>query len=218
MKSHCVFWPLSVAAAVMALAGGALAQAEQPGRASRQRESRLAVAQVPVAVLQEVCKLTPEQVTKIREIQEKLEAELRELRRQPGAQPDETAAQKRREATQRASREITDLLTPEQRQALRQAAAELESYRSLNLPLEILPELGLTAEQKAKLREIATGIREKMANVPAEERRAKMRELVAEARSKIEDVLTPEQKEKLNKFRQENRQRAGRRREAPPVL
>ncbi len=198
------------AALVLASVSSAIAQGQAPGRQGRQRNARVLVAQIPVELLQTVCKLTPEQVTKIKAIQTKLAEDLRALRPQQGAAPDPAAAQKRRDLTQQATTEINNILTPEQKEALRNAAPEIAVLRSLGIPLQVVGDLKLTDEQKKKLTDIAREIREKVQNLSPEERRSKMRELTADARTKAEALLTAEQKEVIKKFNEENRQRRGR--------
>ncbi len=204
--------------ALVLLTGAALAQGVRAGRQAGQRNAQVQVAQVPVELLETVCKLTPEQVTKIRAIQTKLQDDLRALRPQRGAAADPSAAQKRRDLNQQASTEINNVLTPEQKEALRAAAPQLTALRSLNIPLQVVPALKLTDEQKQKIAQIVTEIREKVRELPAEERRAKSRELMTDARSKIEALLTDEQKNVIKKAREEARKRgAGRRNAAPPA-
>lgn len=216
---------LGVLAAALAmavtLAIGAGAQTQRPNRQRQatQREARLSAAQVPVDLLKSVCKLTDEQATKIEAIQKKLAEDLRALRPQPGATPDPSAAQKRRELTQKATSEINDILTAEQKEALKAAVPQITALRAANVPLQVVGKLQLTEEQKQKMAEIAKELREKTANLPADERRAKMRELNAEARTKVEAILTPEQKDIIKKYNEENRarrQRTGGRRQTPP--
>jgi Spy/CpxP family protein refolding chaperone len=207
-----------LAFALLLLSGVALGQGVRAGRQAGPRNAQAQVAQVPVELLETLCKLTPEQVTKIRAIQTKLQEDLRALRPRRGDAPESAAAQKRRDLTQQAATEINNVLTPEQKEALRGAAAELSALRSLNIPLQVVPELKLTAEQKQKIAQIAKEIREKVRALPVEERRAKSRELLTEARSRIEALLTDEQKGVIQKAREQARRRgAGRRNSAPPA-
>jgi len=194
-----------------------LAQGQRAERPNRRAGARIIVAQLPVELLQGVCKLTPDQVTKIKGIQAKLAEDLRALRPQRGAPQDPAAAQKRRELIEQANKEILALLTDEQKEAVRKAAPELAVLRALDIPLQVVADLKLTEEQKQKLAQIAKELREKVAGLPQEERRSKMRELTQEARQKAEAVLTAEQKATITKFREEHRQKAGRRRQSPPA-
>lgn len=195
----------------------ALAQAERGAGQRRQRENRVSVAQIPVAFLKSLCDLTPEQEAKIKDIQTKLESQLRELRPARGQEQDPQAAQKRQDLIRQATTEINNILTPEQREALRKAAPEVAMLRSMEIPLQLVAELKLTDEQKQKLMAIAREMREKVAGLSPEERRSKMRELTAEARTKAQEVLTDEQKAKIQKFREENRRTQRRNRNQPPL-
>lgn len=195
-----------VSATASAQAGRANRQNRQ-NRQDRQRLVQVSVAQIPIELLEKPCQLTPEQISKIRSIQSKLQEDLRGLRPQRGAAQDPSVAQKRRDITQQAVTEINNVLTPEQRAKVREAAPELGMLRSLGVPLQVLGDLKLTDEQKQKILQIAKDIVEKVRELPNEERRAKMRELLAEARPKVQALFTDEQKAVLQKARAGNRQR-----------
>jgi len=219
VKQLGVFTAALAMAVTLAIGAGAQTQRPNRQRQATQREARLSAAQVPVDLLKSVCKLTDEQATKIEAIQKKLAEDLRALRPQPGATPDPSAAQKRRELNQKATSEINDILTAEQKEALKAAVPQITALRAANVPLQVVGKLQLTEEQKQKMAEIAKELRETTANLPADERRAKMRELNAEARTKVEAILTPEQKDIIKKYNEENRarrQRTGGRRQTPP--
>jgi Spy/CpxP family protein refolding chaperone len=195
------------ALAIMAATAPANAQAR---RQNPQRAAKLAAATVPVTLLDTICKLQPAQKEKIEAIQTKLAEDMKALRPARGATPDPQAAQKRRDLNQAATTEITNILTPEQKDALQKAVPGLTMLRSAGVPLEVVADLKLTDDQKKQMQAIVVGIREDLKSLPAEERRAKMREKMTDARTKIEALLTPEQKEVLQKHRQKTRG-AGRR-------
>jgi Spy/CpxP family protein refolding chaperone len=191
-----------VALAIAACAGSAHAQRRAQ---NRQRAANIAVAQVPVALIDGICKLEPAQKEKITSIQTKLAEDLKQLRPQRGAAPDPEALQKRRDLTRAAVSEIDSILTPEQRESLRKAMPLLSALRGANIPLEAIQDLKLTDEQKKQIMELMAGQREKLKNLPAEERRTKMREMMTEVRTKIQALLTDEQKETLKKFAEKRR-------------
>lgn len=197
------------ACAVALLGSSVLAQAR--GQA-RQRQANMPVAQVPVALLDSNCKLSPAQKQKIQDIQTKLTEDLKALRPARGAQPDPGAAQKRRDLTQAAVTEINNVLTPEQREAIRQTMPLLQALRTATIPLPVVADLKLTDEQKKQMLQIVADVREKLRGLPAAERRAKMREGMADARKKLEDLLTEDQKAVIKKYREQNRDRARRNR------
>ncbi len=200
MRLRSAAW---LAVAILALGcASANAQVRNP---NRQRAANLPLAQVPVALVDTICKLEPAQKEKISAIQTKLAEDLKALRPAKGTEPDPQVAQKRRDLTRAAITDVNGILTPEQREALARAMPVLTTLRSASVPLEVVADLKLTDEQKKQIAEIVSGQREKMRGVPAEERRAKMREMVAEIRSKIEAILTAEQKETIKKFREKNR-------------
>lgn len=206
-----------VLATLSTCAAGQTPRAERQGRQARQgiqanrRGAQINVAQVPVALLDSLCKLTPEQKEKITAIQTKLETDLRALRPQRGAAPDPSAAQKRRDLNRQALSDVQALLTPAQLELLKPAIVELGALRSVGVPLEVIADLKLTDEQKKKIGEIVKETREKIQAMAPEERRAKQRELMTAARTKAQELLTTEQKTVIEKHLQRNR----RQRQAP---
>lgn len=77
------------------------------------------------------------------------------------------------------------------------------------------PDLDLSQEQKAQVKQIREEAREKMqalrndSSLSPEERQARMQALRKETHEKMDAVLTPEQREKLKQFREEKRERRG---------
>lgn len=196
---------LTIGLSLLVLALGCTSVQAQARKQNRQRAANVPIAQVPVALLDAICKLEPAQKEKITALQTKLIEDLKALRPAKGTEPDSQAVQKRRDLTQAAITELNGILTPEQREALRKAMPLLTSLRSANVPLEVVAELKLTEDQKKQIADIIASERANLRGVPAQERKAKMREMMAQVRSKIEALLTDEQKDIIKKFREKNR-------------
>lgn len=171
----------------------------QPGHKQRPRAAAAGLAaQIPTEVLESICSLTPQQKEKVQAIHTKLTEELRSLRPARGASADSGAAEKRRTLVRQANADLANVLTQEQKDALRKAAPVLLELRALNIPVKAYPELKLTADQEKRIHAIVQGVREKVKALPESERRAKARELMSAARTEVEAVMTPSQKAVLD--------------------
>lgn len=94
-----------------------------------------------------------------------------------------------------AQRAITELLTEEQRAALRRAQAQQAQDA---MQARIAQELGLTAEQQTKLTEANAAMREAMQGAQGREDFQRIRE---EYNAKLAEFLTPEQIQQMNALR-----------------
>ena len=196
---------LTVVLSVVVLALSAVSVQAQARNRNPQKSAALGQLQIPVAVLDSICKLEPAQKEKIAAIQAKLVEDLKALRPARGTAPDPEARQKRRDLTRAAMQDINAILTPEQRELLRGVQPLLTTLKSASIPLDVLAELKLTDAQKKEILDFVMAEREKLRGLPAEERRAKARDMAASIKSKVEAVLTDEQKEAIRKFREKNR-------------
>ncbi len=70
----------------------------------------------------------------------------------------------------------------------------------------------LSAEQKAKIKEVYAQSAEKMRNLPEDQRREKMMEMMQEAGRQVRAVLTAEQQKKYDEMMAQMRQGGGERR------
>ncbi len=70
----------------------------------------------------------------------------------------------------------------------------------------------LSAEQKAKIKEVYAQSAEKMRNLPEDQRREKMMEMMQEAGRQVRAVLTAEQQQKYDEMMAQMRQGGGERR------
>lgn len=186
--------------ALMALTLTAWGQNQgQGGGQNRRGGRRVSVATIPVETLDATLKLTPEQKTKIGDIQTKYKTELKGLVGEPGTPPNPDAIQKQRDLTRKAIGDIEALLTEEQKTKLPASLKEWTMLREVGIPLDALSELKLTSDQKKKITDIATDMNEKLAAVPREERREKGAELRKAAHEQVVALLTDAQKEVLQK-------------------
>jgi Spy/CpxP family protein refolding chaperone len=162
--------------------GGGFGQGGPGGRFGGQRMGPPAptLATIPVTAMVPYFGLTAEQAKRIEEIQrsarpdrDAIRAQFEELRNQGGqnATPADrenirarmmamrqemmAQAQKTQEAQERAVREIELVLTPEQRPAVASFLRDVELFRSVDLPLELIRPLDLNGPQKRKLQNIA---------------------------------------------------------------
>lgn len=192
------------ATTVVAFAQDAPGQAQPGGRQGRQGQrggrGRVSVATVPVAALDSALKLTGEQKTKIKAIHDKLAEEMKGARPAPGSPPDPAAMQKLRDLNQQAVKDIEAILTDDQKAKLPDTIKELGALRNAGIPLEVVGDLKLTADQKTKIAAIAKEAQDKVSNLTPEERRAKMRETMQESRDKTMALLTDAQKKVITKF------------------
>lgn len=198
----------TLAAAVVAPAFGQAPQGQRPERGQGRRGAF--VATIPVEALEKALSLTGDQKTKIKAVQDKLRAEMRENRPQPGAPPAPGQPGGRGgafgETMRNANQEIMGILTDAQKTKLRELSQGLGGLRMVGIPMGLALQLNLTADQKSKLQAIGEGVREKMQAIPREERREKMRPLMEETRAKAMEVLTAAQKAQVEKFMKENPQ------------
>lgn len=107
--------------------------------------------------------------------------------------------QKRAEAGRKASGEIEASLTSAQKAKVPAMMAELNSLMAGGIPLQALPELKLTADQKKKIARIGSDTRKQMQAVNGDF--SKFREINQAARGKTNAVLSPAQQAIVEKNR-----------------
>lgn len=144
-------------------------------------------------------KLTEEQKTKVRALQEsqrQLFQDLRNLGR-------EEAAKRLREQAEKTEKELATLLKPEQAKRLQQIQLQLRmrqgNYRAILTDPDIAAKIGLTDQQKEKVRQLdaeAAKLRESFQGGNREEAFKRFKEL----NSKYESILTDQQKAKLKEL------------------
>lgn len=171
--------------------------------------------------VQQELKLTDDQKTRLQQLGEKLRTEMRERfaslsnlsDEQRRARMNEMREQMQKEAETREAetfKQIAEILQPEQLKRLKQIQLQLEGPSALRRP-EVAEAIGLSADQKAQLEQLATESQaatmklwEGIQGLDREQRQqrfAELRQKGQEQREQFEQkamaVLQPEQKQKL---------------------
>jgi Spy/CpxP family protein refolding chaperone len=191
---------ITLAAAIVAMAVSPVRAQQQRGRGFGGMGTLLILTQKSV---QEELKLSDEQVKKVTELREKQQESFQGLR---DLSPEERRT-KMQEMTKTQNEAIAKLLKPEQLKRAKQISLQVQARTGLAFVLnneEIAKELKITDEQKGKLDEIRTKMREEMQGLGFdEEGRQKRQEIMKTTSEKVEGVLTAEQKTKLKELQGE---------------
>src|SRR5205814_6503 len=99
-----------------------------------------------------------------------------------------------RALTSQANSDILAALTPEQQSTLRSASRGMSTLNNVGIPPALAMELKLTEDQKTKLGQIATEVRDKLKTG------AKKRDLQLEVKPRVEAILTADQKAIVEKY------------------
>jgi len=211
------------------VAAGAFAQDAGQPPAGRQRRGggqfgqgrfggglQLSIVNVSPDILATELKLSADQKTKITDIQKKLVADRQAAFQQPadGGQPDRQAQMaKFQELNQTAVKEITAVLTDDQKTSSTALLKDLQTLQALSLPYQTYSDLKLTSEQKTKLAALAADVIKSRQDLQQEIRaaaqaqdQAKMQELFGKMRGtgkpdeKTLAVLTDSQKATVDKY------------------
>jgi hypothetical protein len=177
------------------------------GRGGRQ----MSVATMRVSTLDAIVKLTPQQKTKVTQLQDKYNKDTAVLRsqRQPGQRPDQATFQKMRDLNDRATKDIEAVLTADQKKKLATARTEMRLYRLAGIPTGMYGQIKLTADQKNKLDAIQKSL---TPGQPGGNRQGQpgggnpqaMMASFQAARDKAAAVLTPAQKAQIEKYRKDH--------------
>jgi hypothetical protein len=180
------------------------------------------LATVPAAVLADGLKLSAVQKAKIQAIQDQSRKDMQALRPAPGAQVDrQEMMQKFQALNEETNKSIEGVLTPDQLKASAAFLKSVGAYRTVGIPLEVLPELKLTADQKAKIAAIADVAQKQLQDEMQKLRAAggngggggggfqAIQELMKANGDKAAAVLTPAQKSTLDKYKAEHPQQRG---------
>jgi Spy/CpxP family protein refolding chaperone len=146
--------------------------------------------------VQEELKLSEDQVKKVQDYVAKAREDFRGLR----DLKEEERKQKFEELAKKGNQFLADTLKPEQAKRLKQITIQIEPLRAAHDP-EVAKDLGLTEEQKTKIKDISEDTRKQAGEVfrgegSREEKAGKIKELRKGARDKFTEVLTPEQRTK----------------------
>lgn len=154
--------------------------------------------------VQKELKMTEEQVSKVRDLQQKQRAAFKEAF---NLSPEERR-QKMRELTESNTKALAEILKPEQLKRLKQINYQLAPLGGVLSDPEVQKELNLSDEQKEKIRAIQQDAAQAMRELfqpggdPNETRR-KIEEFRKSTDQKLMNLLTDAQKNKLNELKGE---------------
>jgi hypothetical protein len=208
-------------------AGAAPPQAPGGGRGFGQRGfggfgrfgGPLSLATLPLPYITSALELTDDQKTKIQAVQEKARSDMQAARPAPGEQPDFNAMREKMTAINtQAKTDIEAVLTDAQKKKVEGMLKDAGTYQGVNIPLEVVPDLKVTAEQKTKLAEIAaTAAKERQATMKdmqdaqqsgdqqkLQEIRQSMMASFQATQEKAQAVLTDTQKAAIKKYQDEH--------------
>jgi len=195
---------LAFALVVSASASAQRAQGQGPG----QGRGPATLASIPVDLLAGPLKLTADQKTKIKASQDKVAKATAEAGKAAGAGGGGDAGfQAVRDARQAAIKEITAVLTGEQKGKVEGVVREFGSYQQVGIPLQVLGELKLTDGQKSKIKPIAEEMQKKVQELRAgggQPDRQAMQQMRQDYAAKVTAILTAEQKAAIEKWRKAN--------------
>ena len=195
---------LAFALVVSAPASAQPAQGQGPG----QGRGPATLASIPVDLLAGPLKLTDDQKTKIKASQEKVVKATAEAGKAAGAGGrGDAGLQAVRDARQAANKEITAVLTSEQKGKVEGVVREFGSYQQVGIPLQVLGDLKLTDGQKSKIKPIAEEMQKKVQELRAGGRqpdRQVMQQMRQDYAAKVTAILTVEQKAAIEKWRKAN--------------
>jgi hypothetical protein len=129
---------------------------------------QLTLASVPAPVLADGLKLSASQVTKIQAIQDQYRKDRTALRPAQGEQVDRNELfQKMGALDEETTKSIQGVLNESQNKQAPAFLKAIGGYRMVGIPLEVLPDLKLTSDQKTKITSIAEGAQKQMADARA---------------------------------------------------
>jgi hypothetical protein len=179
------------------------------------------LSNLPLPYMKAALSLTDDQNTKIQAVQEKVRTDMQALR-QPdasGQRPDRaTMMAKMKDINDQAAKDIEAVLTEAQTKKVALVLKEAGSYSAVGIRLEVVPDLKLTADQKAKLATIAAdatkaqeATQKDIADARAAQDQQKMQEIfqtMQTARTATHEkalaVLTDDQKAIITKYDQDH--------------
>jgi Spy/CpxP family protein refolding chaperone len=100
------------------------------------------------------------------------------------------------------SDKLSSLLTPEQNKRLKEIGLQVQGAAAVMTP-EVAQELGVTEDQKEKIRDAMTDMRTKageLRGTPPEQMQAKVQQLRKDLDNQIMPILTPQQRQKLDEM------------------
>lgn len=204
MRSPRIGVLLGTVSLLLAVAVAVQAQGAGERRQGRAGMMALTLAQIPAVALEQPLALTKEQKEKITAIQTRLREESRGLF--GGGGDRQAAIQRRQELNAKATQEIEALLTDAQKQKVPDVIKQMQVYRDCGIPLEVVADLKLTAEQNTKLQALSKEYQTKIEGMQAGGGFEQFRTLRETTRQKALEVLTADQKALIEKWQRENPQ------------
>ena len=156
-----------------------------------QRRAGVALATLPIEVIDMIAMLKPEQKTKLQTILDKAKTDV-------AAAPDRAG---KTEVNTKATDEIKTVLTPEQVTAVQKGAPTFVMLNaSKTIPYGALADVKLTTEQITKLDVIVETEQAKLKGLKNPELKEKRTEAYADLKTQVDGLLTADQKTALAKY------------------
>ncbi len=156
-----------------------------------QRRAGVALATMPIEVIDMIAMLKPEQKTKLQTILDKAKTDV-------AAAPDRAG---KTEVNTKATDEIKTVLTPEQVTAVQKGAPTFVMLNaSKTIPYGALADVKLTTEQITKLDVIVETEQAKLKGLKNPELKEKRTEAYADLKTQVDGLLTADQKTALAKY------------------
>lgn len=209
-------------AATMSVGVCAFAQQGAPGGGGGQgrrqgggRGFQPSLSNTPATVLADGLKLTAIQKAKIQAIQDQYRKDATALRPAQGEQPAPDFREKMQALNEETTKSIEAVLTPDQVAKAPAFLASVGKFRVVGIPLEVLPDLKLTADQKTKIGAIADTAQKKMQEAFQQNQGnggggggfQAIQEMMKANRDAAAAVLTASQKATLDKYNAAHPQR-----------
>jgi len=177
------------------------------------------LASIPAAVLADGLKLSASQTSKVQAIQDQYRKDRTALFSDQGADRNEQM-QKMGALQEDTVKSIQGVLNESQNKAAPAFVKSVGGYRMVGIPLEVLPDLKLTSDQKTKITAIAEGAQKEMADARAAAQAngggagggggggfQAMQEMMKANSDKVSAILTATQKATLAKYNADHPQR-----------
>ena len=158
---------------------------------------------VPLLVLQVCLGLSGDQVSKLKDIQQRYHSSLESVAESYLSDPShrETDEARSRQLTQEAGASIQAVLSDQQKQELPTVLGGVSSLRMLNLPSQAAAELRLTDQQTAEIASITDQMRQHLLSLPPDRRLATPGfQVIKDADEQAEAILSPAQKAIVERY------------------
>ena len=192
------------------------------GRQGRQGGGPIQLSSLSIATMNYGLKLTADQKTQIQTILDQHDKDVKALPAAPAFTPGQPpspedvtamqeARQKRRDIATKSDDAIKAVLTDDQKAKLPDFVKELQGMQQSGIPVAILGDLKLTADQKTKITAQAeknqTAMQQKMQEARASGQRMSPQDRMAmmkDAQDKVSELLTPTQRAMVDKYNRDH--------------